>query len=164
MSARSTALETLAAGVGFLAAVALGLAAGGVVAEGAVLVPWWREMPADAFLAWYAANASRLFNFFGVLEVASTLLAVAAAALFHFQPGRSRWFFIASAVLSVAVLAAFPLYFEQINAGFAAGTTPFDRVPAELARWAAWHWARTAIALGAFAAAVLGVRASGQVG
>jgi hypothetical protein len=152
-------LEALATVVGSLAAVALGLSAGAMLAEGAVLVPWWRSMPPEAFLGWYAGNASRLFDFFAPLEIASTVLAVVAGASYRYHRGGGGLFVVA-AVLAVAVLGAFPLYFARVNASFAAGTIEVDRVAGELARWAAWHWSRTAIGIAACGAAVLGVRAA----
>ena len=56
------------------------------------------------------------------------------------------------------MLIPFPLYFQHVNAGFAAGSIGIDQVGEELARWARWHWARTGLAMGAFAAAALGLR------
>jgi hypothetical protein len=135
----------------YLATLGLGLAAGAVLAEGAVLVPWWRAQPPEAFLAWYAAHASLLFAFFGTLEMVSAVLAIAAAVLV-----RSR-FFVAAALLTVGVLAVFPLYFQAVNASFEHATIAPADVPAALARWASWHWLRTGMAVAAFAAAVLGI-------
>ena len=136
--------------VALLATLALGLAAGAVLAEGAVLVPWWRSLPPEAFLTWYAANASRLFWFFGTLEMVSAALVVAAAVLV-----RSR-LFVAAALLTAGVLAVFPLYFQAVNASFEAATIAPGDVAAELGRWASWHWLRTVMAIAAFAAAVGG--------
>ncbi len=152
--------ESLATVVGPLAAIALGLSAGAMLAEGAVLVPWWRSMPPQSFLSWYADNASRLLDFFAPLEAASAVLAVAAAALYRYQHGGGG-LFVAAALMAVAVLGAFPLYFQRVNASFAAGTIEPDRVVGELAHWAAWHWSRTLIGIAACGAAVLGVRAAG---
>lgn len=143
---------------GLLATLALGLAAGAVLAEGAVLVPWWRSQPPEAFLAWYAANASRLFDFFGTLEMAAAVLVVLAAALVRSPP------FVAAAALTVGVLAVFPLYFQDVNASFEKATIAPADVAAELGRWAAWHWLRTGMAIAAFAAAVVGIRARGRSG
>jgi hypothetical protein len=142
--------------IGLLATLALGIAAGAVLAEGAVLVPWWREQPPEAFLAWYAANASRLFGFFGTLEMVAGVLVIVAAVLVR-SPS-----FLAAALLTVGVLAVFPLYFQDVNASFENATIAPGDVPAELGRWAEWHWTRTALAIAAFAAAVLGVRARGR--
>jgi hypothetical protein len=135
-----------------LATVALGLTAGALLAEAAVMIPWWRTLPADAFFAWYAANTSRLFQFFGSLEAVSAVLVLLAAAVV-----RDRWFVMAL-LLSVAVLAMFPIYFEAANASFESATVPAADLPAVLARYSAWHWIRTVIGTAAFVAAVLGLR------
>jgi hypothetical protein len=151
--------------VAVLATGALGLAAGAMLAEGAVLIPWWRSLPPASFLRWYADNGWQLFAFFGPLEIASAGLSVAAGVLYRHQPG-ARGLFASSAVLAVAVLALFPLYFQQANASFETGSIPLDRVAGELERYAARHWGRVAIGVLAFGSAVLGVRAAarGDVG
>jgi hypothetical protein len=141
-----------------LAVIALGLAAGAMLTEAAVLVPYWRSLPPQAFLDWYAAHAALLFRFYGTLEIASTVLVV-AAALLHVRGRQPGWaWFVAATALAIAVLAAFPLYFRDVNASFAAATIARDRIAEELTRWAAWHWMRTAIGAAAFAAAALGLR------
>jgi len=53
---------------------------------------------------------------------------------------------------------------QPVNASFAAATIALDQVATELGRWATWHWVRTAIGVGAFALAVLGVRAGAKGG
>jgi len=148
------AATSLGSAAGVLATLALGMAAGAMLAEGAVLVPWWRSMPPEAFLRWYADNARRLLEFYGPLEIVSATLTLLAAVL-H-APGR-RWF-AGAALLALAVLAAFPIYFRDVNASFETGTIGIDRVAGELGRWAAWHWGRTMFGLLAFALALLGVR------
>ena len=148
-----------AAGVfALLATLALGLTAGALLTEAAVLIPWWRTLPADAFLAWYAANTSRLFQFFGTLEMVSAVLVIVAAAVV-----RGRWF-VAAALLSIAVLALFPLYFQRVNASFESATIASAELPAVLARYAAWHWLRTIIGIAAFTAAAVGLRARDRSG
>jgi hypothetical protein len=132
----------------------LGLSAGALLAEAAVLVPFWRSLPPDAFLAWYAEHAALLFGFFAPLEIASVILSLAAAGLSRFR----RRTLVVSAALALAVLIPFPLYFQHVNAVFAAGSIGVDQVGEELARWARWHWARTGLAMSAFSAAALGLR------
>jgi hypothetical protein len=146
-------MRNIAGSVALLATLTLGLAAGAVLAEGAVLVPWWRSLPPESFLTWYATNAARLFWFFGTLEMVSAVLVVAAAVLV-----RSR-LFVAAALLTAGVLAVFPLYFQAVNASFEAATIAPGDVAAELGRWATWHWLRTGMAIAAFAAAVVGFAA-----
>jgi uncharacterized membrane protein len=74
------------------------------------------------------------------------------------HPGRG-WAVVAAAIM-LAIVTSFFVYFERANASFAAAAITVDAVPVELARWAAWHHARTALALVAFAASLLAVRAS----
>ena len=140
------------------AAGVLGLAAGALLAEAVVLVPYWRSLEPATFLAWYAAHAELLFRFFAPLEITGTILAIAAAVLARKPLRQASGLRLASAVLAVAVLAAFPLYFGEANASFAAGTIPHEALADELTRWAAWQWARTLLQIAAFAAALLGLR------
>lgn len=147
-------LDSLANANAVLAILALGISAGALITEGAVLVPIWRSLRPDAFLAWYREHAALLLRFFGPLEVVAATLALAAFVLrWRVGPEMPRVLAV-SAGLSVAVLLVFPLYFQRVNAGFADGTTPPERVPDELARWARWHWMRTAFAVAAFIAAL----------
>lgn len=138
-----------------LSAGSLGLLVGALLTEGFLLVPHWRSLPPAEFFAWYAANAQRLLGFFGPLTFVATLLPV-AAAITSFKAGHpGRWPALLAAVLSVVVVATYFFYFEQANASFAAATIRADAVPAELARWASWHWLRVGLGLAAFAAALL---------
>ena len=50
MSIASPYVDPLLSSLVGLAAVALGLSAGAMLAEGAVMVPYWRSLPPDAFL------------------------------------------------------------------------------------------------------------------
>ncbi len=140
----------------------LGLAAGAVLAEGAVLVPYWRSLPAAEFLRWYREHGALLLRFFGPLEGAAALLACLAAAVSARTDVADARALGVAAALTVSVLAAFPLYFRRVNASFAEGSIPADRVAAELRRWARWHWLRVALASGGFAAAVLATMADAR--
>src|SRR5262249_25486067 len=129
-----------------LAAVAaLGLSAGAMLTEALVLVPYWRSLPAVAFLAWVRANDARLVAFFGPLQISSLVLVAIAAAL-AVRAGRpdARGLGLA-AVLTLIALAMYPLHFQAVNASFATATIDPAAVPLALERWAVWHWGRTAI-------------------
>jgi len=138
----------------FFSVIALGLSAGALLAEGAILVPFWRSLPPESFLGWYREHANLLQRFFGPLQIAAFALAAVAAALRWFVRGSASPFLVLAALLAFAVLAAFPLYFERVNGSFAAGTIAPVRVPEELRRWSSWHWVRTIIATAAFVGGV----------
>lgn len=145
--------------VRFLSVVALGLYAGAMLTEGLVLVPYWRTLPAEDFLRWYAANDRRLIGFFGPLTSVTVLLAVAAAlaSLWEGHPG--RWPALIAALLPAVTVAMFFLYFRRANGSFAAATIHVDDVAAELARWSAWHWLRIGLSAAAFAAGLMSLGA-----
>ena len=105
-------MDLLADTIVCLAAVALGLSAGAVFAEGAVLVPFWRSLRPEAFLAWYREHADLLFRFFAPLEIAAAVLVLAAFAANLWQQVASAWLLGVAALLTVGVLALFPVYFQ----------------------------------------------------
>ncbi|HTF69774.1 MAG TPA: hypothetical protein VK638_44565, partial [Edaphobacter sp.] len=129
-----------------IAVVALGLMAGSLVAEGGVLVPVWRSLQPDAFLIWYKQYAALLQNVFGPMEVVTSVLAVASAGLSWFNQSRGYHLLTASAILSLAVLAVFLIYFQRANSNFKNGNIALASGSEELERWSIWHWARTGIA------------------
>jgi hypothetical protein len=137
------------------AAAALGVFAGAMLMEGALLVPWWRSLPPGDFLAWYAANERRLVRFFGAVTVAAAVLALAAgvAAFAASDPGRAGS--LAAVVLTLAAVAMFPLYFQRANERFAAGTLPPEQLAPALRQWGTWHWVRTTIVAAAACAALV---------
>jgi len=138
-----------------LAVAALGIFLGAQLTEGLVLVPYWRALPPEQFFRWYADNDRRLLRFFGPLTTATALLAI-AAALATWWEGRPGAAAAALAALAmVVVVASFVAYFERANRRFATAAVAPSELPAELARWDAWHWARTALAAVAFAAALV---------
>jgi len=130
--------------------LSLGFSAGALLAEGRILVPFWRGLEPAGFLAWYREHASLLLRFFGPLEALATALPLLATGLAVWQEAEAAGWLLASAVCSLAVLGCFPSYFKAVNARFADGSIPLDEVPAELGRWASWHRARTALAVVGF--------------
>ena len=61
---------------------------------------------------------------------------------------------MAAAILCLAALAIFFAYFKKANGKFANRSIEDSQLPAELSRWAAWHWFRTGLVIAAFAASI----------
>ena len=153
MPARPSSGGRLTGWISAIAVMALGLSAGAMLAEAVLLVPYWRSLPPSDFLRWFAANETRLTAFYGPLEIAGAVLALVAAGASAVGRHRSTRPLALAALLAVVVLAMYPLYFEDVNAGFVAGTIDPAAVANELARWSAWQWVRVATGVAAFAAA-----------
>lgn len=137
-----------------VSAALLGVFAGAMLTEGMVLVPYWRSLSPAAFFAWYAANDRRLLRFFGQLTSATALLVVAAAVLAVWTGHPAAANAVVSAALMIAVVSSFALYFKRANQSFAAASIDPAAVATELARWAAWHWVRTALSFIALSSAM----------
>ena len=133
-----------------LAMLTLGIMTGALIAEGAILVPFWRGSSSEEFLAWYRKHAALLQNFFGPLEIAATGATLLATAVAWMYQDPARWTLSIAALLAIAVLAVFPLYFQRANASFKNATIAVERVPHELRTWSHWHWFRTALSFAAF--------------
>jgi hypothetical protein len=141
-----------------LSAACLGVYAGAMLTEGFVLVTWWRSIDAADFLAWYAANDSRLVDFFSPLTITTMVgaLVAAAASITSGHPG--RWLTTAAFVLTAAAVGSYFVYFEAVNASFSSASIAPEAVPAELARWAAWHQGRMLLSVAALACGILALR------
>ena len=143
-----------------LSMTALALFAGGMLTEACVLVPYWRSLKPEQFLAYYADNGRRLHGFFSPLTIIAALLALAAAVASWPAGGFVAMLTATAAVILLMVVGAFFVYFKQVNISFSQGSLPPGEVGPELARWAAWHWWRTALSFVALAAAIISVAAT----
>ncbi len=141
-----------------LGVLVLGVTAGAMLAEAAILVPYWRSLAPADFFDWYAANASLLVDFYSPLEIASVLVALVCAVLYSAQsrPGARLWW--VAALLSILVIATFFVYFKDANADFANRAIAEDSLPAALVTWSTWQWGRVGVGCAAFAASVLAIR------
>ena len=152
----------LAAWLRGLSAAALGVLLGAEVAEGALLVPWWRALQPADFLAWYGANAERLMGFFAPLTTAALVLAFAAAITTVATRDWARAPAIVAAALVALTVVGFFVYFEDANRGFASGSVGVDGVANALAAWARWHWVRVAAMSVAFACSLWSLGQAGE--
>lgn len=132
-----------------------------MLTEGLVLVPFWRSLAASDFFSWYGAHGARLAGFFGPVTWLAALVGLAAAGASLWSGAPGRWAALGAAGLMLLAVATFFVYFGRANASFTAGVA---ELPSELTRWASWHWLRTALSLGAVAAALAALRPAGDDG
>jgi hypothetical protein len=151
-------MSLLGDAIRWLSMACLGVFLGAMLTEGCVLVPYWRSLAPADFFAWYAANDRRLLGFFGPLTSVTAVLAIAAAIASIWQGHSGRWPALVAALLAVAVVSTFFIYFERANLSFSSASISATDLPAELRRWATWHSMRTVLSAVAFAAALLAVR------
>ena len=136
---------------GLAAQLALGLYAGSLLTEAFILVPYWRRMPPSEFLRLHGTMGPGLFRYFAPLTLAAAGLAMLNGLVAYTDPVS-----VVVALLALAALLTFPIYFRAANAAFASGRMTEAELPAELARWEAWHRFRTVLVVLAFGLSVVG--------
>jgi len=141
-----------------LATIFLGLFAGSLLTEAAILVPHWRRMRPNDFLTLHGALGPNLFRYFAPLTVATVGLVVTRALV----TGTDNIAWVTSAVLCLTTLTIFFIYFRAANNRFASHDIEVDELGTELKKWSQWHWCRTVIAIGALATSVYGHSLSGM--
>lgn len=126
----------------------IGLFAGSLLTEGAILVPYWRKMKPDDFFALHGTMGPRLFAYFAPLTTITVILAVLTAVL-------TGGLNLAAGGLCLMTLFIFFIYFKKANASFADHSLTHNQLGPELAKWAAWHWARTILIIAALVFSIL---------
>ena len=140
-----------------LTSLILGLFVGSLLTEGMVLVPYWRSLKPETFLALHGTLGPRLFRYFAPLTVAATLIP-AATFVYCGLVGAEGWIYSASvAAIMLAILGIFFYYFKSANASFASGSVGVVGLPAELSRWSNWHWLRTIMGIVAFVLSLVAI-------
>lgn len=137
-----------------LACLVFGLLAGGMLVIGVAFVSFWKSLSPAEFQAWFAAYAhliGRLMIPLGSASVAGTLAALVAARAGRVT--RRRWLLIAT-LSAIGVMVTYPIFFATTNALFERGGLSDPDVRSLLARWATWHWVRTALGIVGFGAAL----------
>lgn len=135
-----------------LTTLVLGLFAGSLLTEAAILVPYWRRMEASTFFSLHASLGPKLFHYFAPLTTCTVILTIASAAL----AGSSNPAWLISAGLCLSTLAIFFIYFRSANQRFAEHSINEQELSLELAKWAKWHWLRTTLAIAALAISIYG--------
>ena len=143
--------------IAFMTVVILGLSAGAMLTEAIAFVQFWQTLSPNDFLKWFAENAPLLAKFFGSLQTASAIFILITTVVFWIQGRRGKYFAALSAMLIVAVLLTFFLYFQQANNNFITSAVALDDVKYQLSQWAFWQWIRTALGIGAFVSGIFAI-------
>ena len=138
----------------------LGLLVGALLAEGALLVPYWRTLNPKEFYALHPSYAPRLFRFFAPLTIAAPSLAISAVVLSIVTSDPGLWFSFIAAALSCLIVGIYFFYFKRANEAFGKAAIAENDLSRELGRWAAWHNARTAVGMFAFVFSLLAISRS----
>jgi len=134
----------------FISVAVIGLLIGSLLTEAMVLVPYWRKMKAEEFLRLHNAMGPSLYRYFAPLTVLGTIIPIITGIYSLVLTPSSVGLSVVVALLTATMLGIYFIYFKGANESFETGSVGIEGVPAELGRWAAWHWLRVVIGLIAF--------------
>ena len=142
-----------------LAAIGLGLLAGALLTEAAVLVPHWRSVSPQTFSGLHEGVATRLYAYFAPLTIGAVLLATTSGAFATSSRPMvtADWLTMGSSALAISLLGFYRLYFERANRALPELARLEDptHLISELRRWQVIHTVRTGVCLASFVCAVL---------
>jgi len=136
-----------------LSCISLGIYAGSMLTEGAVMVPQWKALKPNDFFELHKKFGHRLYRYFTPITVLAVLFPQIVFVTACFT-NVNKTLPLLVAFLMLICLATFYLYFKTANQKFATRGLQDSELKDELDRWYKIHWFRTIISLLAFFIAV----------
>lgn len=118
---------------------------GSQVTEGALLVPYWKSMPAEDFYAYYHEFGPLIGRFYTVLTIVAALIPISISVYCKLNESRAFTTSLIPSFLAVLIIACFYVYFKGANGLFYEATLSDDALQQELVTWGRWHWGRVVV-------------------
>ena len=135
---------------------ALGIFLGAQIAEGMLIVPYWKRLSPEQFFTLHKNYGPKLYLFFAPLTIAATFLPLLYAIYsFGFSDGCVSMEKILLTVSVLGFFSSYYLYFKKANRQFFKRTIADEKLPVALITWEKWHWTRVGFASIAFICALL---------
>jgi len=128
----------------------LGIFLGAQICEGALLVPYWKSLPAQDFFKLHKTYGKKIHQFFAPLTIAATFVPLIAAGYGLYTQSNKAGIIVGMALFCLLFFATYFLYFKRANRSFATQSLSTEELPQELRRWGNWHWSRVGLEFIAF--------------
>jgi hypothetical protein len=150
-------MNNLALIFNLLSVVSLSLFSGAFLFIAFVVVRFWEAVEPDAFLSWMSDHFFRFPALMVPLNMVSLLLTLAAFGTAWKPRPTSRIPLGLSVVCIFVCTLTYSIYFAGANAEFLSQAIALPQIGAAINTWAAWHWARTGLAIAALTFASWGL-------
>ena len=128
----------------------VGALAGALLAEGALIVPYWQGLSEEDFFRLHKNSGFRLFQFYGPLTIAAAFMTVLNSLSSSLCSHPGECFSLSAMIMLGLAIVMYFAYFRKANAGFATGVIVSATLQEELAKWAFLHWIRVGFVFVAF--------------
>jgi hypothetical protein len=143
-----------------LSVIALSLFSGAFLFIAFVVVRFWQAVEPDTFLNWMSDHFFRFPALMVPLNMVALLLTIAAFSTAWKSRPASRIPLGLSVVCIFVCTLTYSIYFAGANAEFLNRAIALPQIGTAINTWAAWHWARTGLAIAALTFASWGLLAS----
>ncbi|NIY95236.1 DUF1772 domain-containing protein [Salipiger sp. HF18] len=141
----------------YLAVIGSAAFTGTMLCIGLAFGGYWTSLPAEEFLAWFAANSGLIARTIPVVAGPALLGLIGSLWLARRERGaRGAWAIATAAMLGLAFVTA--VYHLPANAALASGEIPPEAVSATLRTWLTLHALRSALGLAASGFALCAAR------
>lgn len=118
---------------------------GSQIAEGVILVPYWKSMSADAFYTFYSEFGGRIGMFYTILTISAALVSIIISIYCFRTKSVAFKYALITSLTMMLVIAIFYYYFIGANSLFYEALLSLSQLKNELKIWEIWHWARVGI-------------------
>jgi Domain of unknown function (DUF1772) len=120
----------------------LGVFLGTQIAEGALIVPYWKGLLSSDFFAFYKTYGEKLYQFYSPLTILATVLPITTFAYSLLTKPKTDILMWLMLIFTILFFATFFVYFKEANISFTDRTLSDEALPNELIKWGNWHWTR----------------------
>lgn len=120
----------------------LGIFCGTQLAEVALILPYWKGLPADEFFLFYKTFGQKIHQFYAPLTIVATILPIATLIYNLFDKSKTDFLMWVMTGFTVLFFLTYFLYFKEANTSFADRIISDEALPDELVKWGRWHWGR----------------------
>ncbi len=149
-------MAVLANSLQFITTFVFGIFIGALVAEGALLVPFWKSLTAEEFHKLHPSFGPRLYRFYAPLTISATVASLANLTISIYLSSARVVFSSITAACAIAMILIYFYYFQNANAQFAKGSLNEKELSELLASWEKWHWSRVSVGIIGFGCLVKG--------
>jgi len=133
----------------------LGIFLGTQIAEGCLIVPYWKKLSSEQFFDFYSAYGHKLHKFYAALTIIATLSTLCTVAFFLFKGSEELLLLLMMCSSTFIFFSTYFMFFKKANKRFVEKSIPDKDLPSELRRWGKWHWVRVAFEFMAFVLSLL---------
>ncbi len=120
---------------------------GSQITEGALFVPYWQSLSAEAFYSFYNDFGPGIGRFYTTLTIIAALIPIALMAYFFKTNSSGKWYAVVSSLLAIIFIMFFYVYFKETNELFYQASLSESELKDVLHTWSQVHWSRVGIEL-----------------